>query len=61
MSPGAVCVCSVSPLGHTLSPVFLQVRSPGWFHLRAQPLVRVADGRKRSTGEIQAGSVFSRR
>jgi hypothetical protein len=26
---GAVCVCSVSLLGHSLAPVFLQVRSPG--------------------------------
>jgi hypothetical protein len=40
-----------SPLGHAITPVFLQVRNPGWFHLRAQPLVRVAAGRKRSTGE----------
>jgi hypothetical protein len=35
----AVCVCAVSPLGHplghSLAPVFLQVRSPGCFHVRA--------------------------
>jgi hypothetical protein len=33
---GAVCVCSESPLGHALTPVFLQVRSPGWSHFRAR-------------------------
>jgi hypothetical protein len=27
--PEAVCVCDVSPLGHSLTPVFLQIRRPG--------------------------------
>ncbi len=29
LEAGAVCVCDVSPLGHSLTPVFLQVRSRG--------------------------------
>jgi hypothetical protein len=27
----AVCVCAMSPLGHSIIPVFLQVSSPGCF------------------------------
>ena len=33
----AVCVCSVSPLGHSIAPVILQVRNPGRFHVDASP------------------------
>jgi hypothetical protein len=29
----AVCVCSMSPLGHSIAPVVLQVRSPGRFRV----------------------------
>ena len=32
----AVCVCGMSPLGHSPTPVFLQVRSPGWSRFRAR-------------------------
>jgi hypothetical protein len=35
--PG-VCVCSVSPLGHSIAPVFLQARSPGRFMRGSQRL-----------------------
>jgi hypothetical protein len=28
LEAGAVCVCDVSPLGHSFAPVFLQVRRP---------------------------------
>ena len=31
----AVCVCSVSPLGHTSAPAFLQARSPGHVNVQA--------------------------
>jgi hypothetical protein len=30
-----LCVCSVSPLGHVITSVFLQVRSPGCLCSRA--------------------------
>jgi hypothetical protein len=29
---GTVCVCTVSPLGHSIAPVFLQVSDPGRCH-----------------------------
>jgi hypothetical protein len=34
-TPSSVCVCTVSPLGHSIAPVFPQVRSPGCLAFRA--------------------------
>jgi hypothetical protein len=35
VSPGTVCACCVSPLGHSLTPVFLRVTGPGRFRFGA--------------------------
>jgi hypothetical protein len=37
-----VCVCTVSPLGHRLTPGFPQVRSPRCFALRASEALVIA-------------------